>query len=126
EGTMHARRASLCVGSLIVAIVLLDCTEDKPTASPDSARSAHAIPPSPAQSANSPAPPALDPSVVARITGIKPEVAEGVAKISYPRTEIKVEVDGWTMPPFMGITSWAGFEPGGKPGIEAMVMGDLV
>jgi hypothetical protein len=26
----------------------------------------------------------------------------------------------------MGLTSWAAFVPGGKPGVEAMVMGDLV
>ncbi len=30
------------------------------------------------------------------------------------------------MPPFMGLTSWAAFEPGEKPGVDAMVMGDLV
>jgi hypothetical protein len=30
------------------------------------------------------------------------------------------------MPPFMGLTSWAAFVPGEKPGVEAMVMGDLV
>jgi hypothetical protein len=35
-----------------------------------------------------------------------------------------VNVDGWTMPPFMGLTSWAGFVDGKKE--EAMVMGDLV
>jgi hypothetical protein len=78
---------------------------------------------------NSAAPPtatALDPSKVEASTGLKPEVAEGVVRVSYPRNEVKVEVDGWTMPPFMGLTSWAGFTPGEKPGVEAMVMGDLV
>jgi hypothetical protein len=38
--------------------------------------------------------------------------------------DLKVSVDGWEMPPFMGLTSWAAFMPG-KTG-EAMVMGDLV
>jgi hypothetical protein len=48
-------------------------------------------------------------------------------KVSFPRTDIPVEVDGWTsVPPFMGLTSWAAFTPGEKQGIEAMVMGDLV
>ena len=37
---------------------------------------------------------------------------------------MKINVDGWQMPPFMGLTSWAGFLPGKKE--EAMVMGDLV
>jgi hypothetical protein len=58
--------------------------------------------------------------------GGKAEVAEGVVKVSFPRNDVKVEVDGWAMPPFMGLTSWAGFTPGQKPGVEAMVMGDLV
>jgi hypothetical protein len=69
---------------------------------------------------------AIDPAKVEAATGIKPEVADGVAKVSYPRNDVKVEVDGWAMPPFMGLTSWAGFTPGQKPGVEAMVMGDLV
>ncbi|WP_437281555.1 DUF1259 domain-containing protein [Sorangium sp. So ce375] len=68
----------------------------------------------------------IDPAKVAAATGIKPEVSDGVAKVSYPRNDVKVEVDGWAMPPFMGLTSWAGFTPGHKPGVEAMVMGDLV
>ncbi|MBI3827907.1 MAG: DUF1259 domain-containing protein [Planctomycetes bacterium] len=49
---------------------------------------------------------------------------EGVFKVMAPRTDIKVNVDRWAMPPFMGLTSWAAFTKGGK--VEAMVMGDLV
>ena len=41
-----------------------------------------------------------------------------------PRADIKVAVDGWTMPPFMGLTSWAAFQAG-QAG-KSMVMGDLV
>ncbi len=67
----------------------------------------------------------IDVARVEAATGIKPEVVDGVAKVSSPRTE-KVEVDGWAMPPFMGLTSWAAFTPGEKAGVEAMVMGDLV
>jgi len=33
-------------------------------------------------------------------------------------------VDGWQMPPFMGLTSWAAFAPGKKK--PTMLMGDLV
>src|SRR5262245_46691548 len=62
----------------------------------------------------------IDPARVEAATGIKPDVTDGVAKVSSPRTE-KVEVDGWAMPPFMGLTSWAAFTPGEKLGIEAMV-----
>jgi len=49
---------------------------------------------------------------------------EGVFKVTAPRTDAKVRVDSWQMPPFMGLTSWAAFIPGKKA--EAMVMGDLV
>lgn len=49
---------------------------------------------------------------------------EGVFKVSVPRTDVKVTVDGQPMPPFMGLTSWAAFKPGEQE--EAMVMGDLV
>jgi len=69
---------------------------------------------------------ALDAAKVESATGIKPTLndAEGVLKVSLPRTDVKVSVDGWVMPPFMGLTSWAAFTPGKSA--EAMVMGDLV
>ena len=38
---------------------------------------------------------------------------------------MKIAVDGWTMPPFMGLASWAAFTPG-HDGADAMVMGDTV
>jgi len=60
------------------------------------------------------------------LTGLKGKLNEheGVYKVSLPRTDLKVSVDGWEMHPFMGLTSWAAFMPGRKG--EAMVMGDLV
>src|SRR5207244_7369463 len=44
--------------------------------------------------------------------------------VTAPRNDLPVSVDGWKMPPFMGLTSRAGFVDGKKE--EAMVMGDLV
>jgi hypothetical protein len=71
--------------------------------------------------------PALDAARIAAATGGKPETTDNVVKVSFPREDVKVDVDGWNkMPPFMGLTSWAAFVPGEKPGVEAMVMGDLV
>jgi hypothetical protein len=68
----------------------------------------------------------IDQALVGTLTGAKPEVSGSVVKVSFPRTDVPVEVDGWaSMPPFMGLTSWAAFEPG-KGSNEAMVMGDLV
>src|SRR5437588_6061484 len=68
----------------------------------------------------------LDTAKIDEITGLKGKLneQEGVFKVSSPRTDIKVSVDGWTMPPFMGLTSWAAFTTGMHEG--AMVMGDMV
>jgi hypothetical protein len=65
----------------------------------------------------------IDPAAVAAATGGKPETSDKVVKVSFPRTDVPVSVDGWNgVPPFMGLTSWAAFTPGEKAGIEAMVV----
>jgi len=68
----------------------------------------------------------LDAGQIEKITGVKPTFnkEENVLKVSFPRTDVKVTVDGTELPPFMGLTSWATFMPG--MGTEAMVMGDMV
>jgi len=68
----------------------------------------------------------LDTNRIQEITGLKGTLssAEGVFKVTAPRTDLPVSVDGWKMPPFMGLTTWAGFIQGKKA--EAMVAGDLV
>jgi hypothetical protein len=68
----------------------------------------------------------LDTNLIQKVTGLtgKMNAEEGVFKVSAPRADIKVSVDKWQMPPFMGLTSWAAFKPGMKE--DAMVMGDLV
>jgi hypothetical protein len=68
----------------------------------------------------------LDSAKIEAATGLKGTMneAEGVFKVSAPRTDVKVNVDDWQMPPFMGLTSWAAFMPGKAE--PAMVMGDLV
>ncbi len=70
----------------------------------------------------------IDAQQVAAATGA-PQTekgADGTVKASFPRTDVAVAVDGWTMPPFMGLTSWAAFAPAQPGTAEAMVMGDLV
>jgi hypothetical protein len=68
---------------------------------------------------------ALDTAKIDQITGLKGKMneKEGVYKITFPRNDVKVVVDGWTMPPFMGLGTWAAFTQT-KDG--AMVMGDTV
>src|SRR5437879_1908938 len=67
----------------------------------------------------------LDTQRIDQITGLKGKMneKEGVYKVTFPRNDVKVVVDGWTMPPFMGLSTWAAFTPT-KNG--AMVMGDTV
>lgn len=67
-----------------------------------------------------------DAARIEQITGLKGTYSEkeNVFKVSSPRTDHQVRVDGWTMPPFMGLTSWAAFTPG--RGNQTMVMGDIV
>src|SRR5256886_10630896 len=68
---------------------------------------------------------ALDTAKIDEITGLKGKFneKEGVYKVTFPRADVKVVVDGWTMPPFMGLGTWAAFTET-KSG--AMVMGDTV
>src|SRR5215472_3063802 len=70
---------------------------------------------------------AIDPARVGALTGGKSETADNVVRVTFPREDVRVSVDGWNkVAPFMGLTSWTAFVPGEKPGVEAMVMGDLV
>ena len=57
--------------------------------------------------------PAIDTSIIETITGLKGSYnkTENVFKVSKPRDDVKLSVDRWTLPPFMGITSWAAFTP---------------
>jgi hypothetical protein len=68
---------------------------------------------------------ALDTAKIDQITGLKGKLneKEAVYKVTFPRADVKVAVDRWTMPPFMGLGTWAAFTET-KDG--AMVMGDTV
>src|SRR6058998_1756521 len=68
----------------------------------------------------------LNTARIDELTGLKGKMneKEGVYKITFPRSDVKVIVDGWTMPAFMGLGTWAAFTKGEHS--EAMVMGDTV
>src|SRR5436189_2398145 len=72
------------------------------------------------------APAALDTAKIDNLTGLKGKLneKEGVYRVTFPRADVKVSVDGWTMPPFMGLGTWAAFTKGANT--EAIVMGDTV
>jgi hypothetical protein len=67
----------------------------------------------------------LDTAAIEAATGLKGSFnkAENVFKVSKPKSEV-IRVDGWQMPPFMGLTSWAAFTTGHAG--QAMLMGDTV
>ena len=67
----------------------------------------------------------LDTARIDQLTGLKGKMneKERAYKVTFPRDDVKVVVDSWTMPPFMGLGTWAAFTPT-KDG--AMVMGDTV
>ena len=68
---------------------------------------------------------ALDTAKIDQITALKGKLneKEAVYKVTSPRNDVKVAVDGWTMPPFMGLGTWAAFTGEND---KAMVMGDTV
>jgi hypothetical protein len=68
---------------------------------------------------------AIDTPKIDQITGLRGKMneKEGVYKVTFPRNDVKVVVDGWTMPPFMGLGTWAAFTSASN---GAMVMGDTV
>lgn len=94
-----------------------------------SANDSPAPPPPHPTTSPTPADPGLDTAAIERITGLhgtrfdnEPEAP--VFKVTQPRTDAKITVEGREMDPFMGFTSWAAFRKGAKSG--AMVAGDLV
>src|SRR5438094_1271111 len=67
----------------------------------------------------------LNTARIDELTGLKGKMngKEGVYKVTFARDDVKVVVDGWAMPPFMGLGTWAAFT---ETNNGAMVMGDTV
>ena len=68
----------------------------------------------------------LNTSLIDQLTGLKGTLneKEDSYKISFAREDIAVSVDGWKIPAFMGLSTWAAFTNATHN--EAMVMGDTV
>jgi hypothetical protein len=69
----------------------------------------------------------LDTAAIEEATGLKGQLIpeESVFKVTKPRTDVKITVDQFAMPPFMGLASWAAFTPAHMAS-HAMMMGDTV
>ncbi len=65
-------------------------------------------------------------TTIDQVTAAKGTYDEGedVYKVTFPRTDVKVSIEGRGMHPFLGLTSWAAFTPESQGNL--MVMGDLV
>jgi len=125
------RRRSFFLLSL-VALPLTACAgqDERPPAIPTAETLAPApvavkAPPAPASTALSPA---IDEKAVADATGVEKleRGQDGALKATFPRKDVEVVVDGWKVPPFMGLTSWVAFTPAQKGIADAMMAGDLV
>jgi hypothetical protein len=57
-----------------------------------------------------------DTTRIQTLTGLKGmwNAKENLFKVTSPRNDVPVTVDGFEMLPFMGLTSWASFTDGGK------------
>jgi hypothetical protein len=68
----------------------------------------------------------MDTAEIEELTGLKGTYSkeENVFKVSKPRTDVKIKVDKWPMPPFMGLGSWAAFAPAQNG--QVVMMGDTV
>src|SRR5215831_12784928 len=64
-----------------------------------------------------------DTARLGELTGLPVEVADGVAKVTKPRSDIHQVVDGRPLKPFQGLTSWVAFQPTAN---GTIAMGDLV
>ncbi|HEX6983925.1 MAG TPA: DUF1259 domain-containing protein, partial [Planctomycetaceae bacterium] len=66
----------------------------------------------------------LHPAAVGKAAGAEATATpDGVVRIGWPRTDVKVTVDGMPLAPFAGLGSWAAFTATDH---GAMVMGDTV
>src|SRR4030095_15775090 len=70
-------------------------------------------------------PPSLNIQKIETVTGLKGQIneKEGVFKVNFPRSDLKVTIAGVKATPPMGLASWAAFK---KVGDNAMVRGDTV
>jgi hypothetical protein len=119
-------RADLILLSLLCACGGPGTATQAPAAATDPEPASPAPPPVDTSPAPAPAAPpaALDAAGMAAALGAElKEQPGGVLKASWPRTEVKVDVDGLGLAPPAGLTSWAAFQPTAQ---GAMLMGDTV
>jgi hypothetical protein len=67
---------------------------------------------------------------VEKVFGKKGSIQDGVFKITYPRSDLKVKIGDFSVAPGLALTSWIGFikvkSDGMAMGDNTMIMGDIV
>jgi hypothetical protein len=117
----HRRRRAAFATSIVGALALCPIA----LLSGCSSREATGVASEAGPGAQAPTASALDPNAITAVTGGTPEVSGNVVKVNFPRKDVPIEIDGWSnVPPFMGLTSYAAFQPLDAGGV--MMMGDLV
>lgn len=103
----------------LVAALLAACGASAPVANePTGAEIAEEA----VEEASDPRP--LEPEGIGAAIGVTPTVSDdGVVRVTWPRDDVRVEIDGSPFPAAAGLTSWAAFA--GMPS-GAMLMGDTV
>src|SRR6266568_4615041 len=65
----------------------------------------------------------VDANIIESTMGLKGQTMGDVLKLSVPRKEVRVTLDGFEIIPFMGLTSWVAFRQGSH---HTTLMGDIV
>src|SRR5712691_12855487 len=65
----------------------------------------------------------LDSKTLEESAGLTGTLFDDVLKLSVPRKDLRVTVDGFEIVPFMGLTSWVSFRKGSQ---HTTLMGDIV
>ena len=65
----------------------------------------------------------LNIQAIESVTGLKGQTTDDVLKLSVPRNEVRMILDGFEIIPFMGLTSWVAFRQGPH---HTTLMGDIV
>jgi hypothetical protein len=65
----------------------------------------------------------LDTKIIESTMALKGQMMDDVLKLSVPRKDVRVTLDGFEIIPFMGLTSWVAFRQGSH---HATLMGDIV
>jgi hypothetical protein len=121
-----SRHSALLAGVSLLAIALDTGAALAAGASPAAqSRPAPAARPAASKQANPATPLPFDTAKIETLTGASGAAFpdEQVFKISVPRADILVQVDGVPIPSGMGLASWVGFTPAGSGAL--MAMGDL-